>query len=1029
MSDDKNEKVMCGFCKLFFTKDELSVHIRDVHNDSKKFSCHLCAKKSFSNLISLQYHIAVRHDAVKKFPCSRCDKKYMTAWELATHISKSHKGICEICGKVLKNNHQRNLHVMKVHEKVKLTKCLNCGSKYKFSKEGSNRDHYFITVNDAEITEYHCHFCDKSFKEEEEVNKHVEKGHGDIEKYICGKCVSSFSCNVVLIRPKISANPEDIKIGDFSHENRILNKIKKETDDYWEDSMEIEEDLKSASDDFEMEFSDDEDNNLEEFENVDSDFEMKDNIEFEDSGSAEIQNSNSFENRNSVASESVENKASKTLKVQDSEKFEIHDSEKVEIHDSEKFENQDSETYENLDSKTFENQDSETFENLDSETFENLDSETFDIQDSKSFDIQDSETKPFVVTPEIPDSELLEDNDLDSESGSIDLDGLMDDPDEIDDVKVYVCKICNRSYIKPSDLEKHMLKVHESKLYVCLICKTFTEKESNYKLHMSKVHKRIKSSITTYNCEICGKSNNRKNNFVRHMKLMHGKTAKVENTKDYDAKERALNGKDYLENLEVDADGLMAPMEIEGTKIYVCKVCYKSYERPTDLQKHAFKVHEDNNIFICTKCGKFTYTKSSFQIHIVNSHKWAKAYICDICGMSCRTKTYQRRHMKTVHNITLDHTNTQIISSNKVNFASSHKNVVTKNNKPLEIDYNLENEVDSDGLMKPVEVDGVKVYVCKVCHMTYKRSMDFKAHMFKIHKDPNVYICQRCEKFTYEKSSFETHVVNVHKGTTTYVCDICGKSSRCRYNHKRHMRVIHKKTEDNFITKVLSTNNELEDEVEVKEEVHETFEIIVTEKSEAEIDESRVTEDKDDLNDLEIEIDSGKSITKLKKKDKIFACDICGKSFDRKTNLKRHVRLIHTEKDDKDLKSKKCLDPLGIHSDNLIEPEKVDGVITYVCQYCNRNYKRPTDFKNHLVKAHNDTTIYYFCNFCGKYTDNNVDYESHMSLNEAKVFVCDICGKSSQTLSNHTRHMFSMHIKPMANDTKIKSLADTTIIH
>ena len=75
---------------------------------------------------------------------------------------------------------------------------------------------------------------------------------------------------------------------------------------------------------------------------------------------------------------------------------------------------------------------------------------------------------------------------------------------------------------------------------------------------------------------------------------------------------------------------------------------------------------------------------------------------------------------------------------------------------------------------------------------------------------------------------------------------------------------------------------------------------------------------------------------------KPFACESCGKRFDRKENLNRHVR-IHT------------------------------GDRRYICNHCGKGYTDPSGLKKHVLSKHSD--IHYPCNVC------NANFKSKDSLN------------------------------------------------
>ena len=109
-------------------------------------------------------------------------------------------------------------------------------------------------------------------------------------------------------------------------------------------------------------------------------------------------------------------------------------------------------------------------------------------------------------------------------------------------------------------------------------------------------------------------------------------------------------------------------------------------------------------------------------------------------------------------------------------------------------------------------------------------------------------------------------------------------------------------------------------------------------------------------------------------------CQICGKNFTRKSDLKRHVDSVHR------------------------------GIINFRCESCHKNFKRKSDLKRHTETIHRGS-ISFPCQSCGKNFSRKRDLKRHTELiHEGSInFQCQICGKNYTRKSDLKRHTDAAH--------------------
>jgi uncharacterized Zn-finger protein len=85
---------------------------------------------------------------------------------------------------------------------------------------------------------------------------------------------------------------------------------------------------------------------------------------------------------------------------------------------------------------------------------------------------------------------------------------------------------CGLTFLKPSELKKHVERVHEQveKPHACEICGTRYHERSNLRTHVAMVHEKKRPHV----CDDCGAAYSSKQNLGKHVLKKHGKALPAE---------------------------------------------------------------------------------------------------------------------------------------------------------------------------------------------------------------------------------------------------------------------------------------------------------------------------------------------------------------------------------------------------------------------------------------------------------------------------------------------------------------------
>lgn len=206
----KELKKTCPVCRLNFkTLFKLKEHIqKHGHSVGAFIKCHVdnCQKNIESK--SFYDHVLYEHFGEQyRLKCDQCDFKATSSSKLKNHIMLhiDERPIkCNHCEKSFRNNPQLNEHVKLLHSKTQLFPCIGCGLSFYSNAQLSKHTQ---VKHSNEI--FSCHLCEKTFMSPQGLKTHVRNIHNKTQsKLICSSCgLKSGGCQCDKASPESVACP------------------------------------------------------------------------------------------------------------------------------------------------------------------------------------------------------------------------------------------------------------------------------------------------------------------------------------------------------------------------------------------------------------------------------------------------------------------------------------------------------------------------------------------------------------------------------------------------------------------------------------------------------------------------------------------------------------------------------------------------------------------------------------------------------------------------------------------------------
>ncbi|MPC24299.1 Zinc finger protein 808 [Portunus trituberculatus] len=310
-----------------------------------------------------------------------------------------------------------------------------------------------------------------------------------------------------------------------------------------------------------------------------------------------------------------------------------------------------------------------------------------------------------------------------------------------------------------------------------------------------------------HRCDQCGEVIQFKRDYIRHLRQKHdlrpyecdqcGKTCTSNSA--LEAHHR-VHGLERPHRCDYCGKGFLDPSHLKthvlthtGERPHRCHHCFKAFAQASQLKKH-LALHQDGHQYRCSICGRTFAHRDTLYTH-VKTHTSSRPFICDICSLGFVTSSGLNRHRK-VHKRSSeslggleDEFKCTVCQAN-----FTYKRTLTKHMTAVHGDGPPIKEEEAD--TKPFQGE-----VSLVEQLQEQLNEGYAPKTSELYDEPkqsetleskfptNPFKCGICEESFTDVDVLCDHYTNSHTGDQEVYCDVCSVGCASEQQLEQHKRL------------------------------------------------------------------------------------------------------------------------------------------------------------------------------------------------------------------------------------------------